>query len=106
MPLTPDLLGNHHDDLDQHQPGPAPSNDELLPEIADVRDWAAEAAHAELRKSEQNLERGSGLVTIWPMSAVGPKGDIRIAADFLIRSPRRRWRAGSTALRDQVSWQS
>ena len=71
MPLTPDLLGNHHDDLDQHQPGPAPSNDELLPEIADVRDWAAEAAHAELRKSEQNLERGSGLVTIWPMSAVG-----------------------------------
>jgi hypothetical protein len=42
---------------------PAPFNDELLPEIADVRDGAAEAAYTELRESAQNLERGPGRVT-------------------------------------------
>jgi hypothetical protein len=48
---------------------PAPFDDELLPEIADVRDWAAEAAYAELRESAQNLERGPGSLMIFDRHA-------------------------------------
>jgi hypothetical protein len=44
---------------------PATANNELLPEITDVSDRTAEAAHAELRKSEQDLDRGSRSVTIF-----------------------------------------
>src|SRR5260221_9279211 len=35
-----------------------------------------------------------------------PRGDIRIAADFLIRSPRRRGRARTAALRGRAPWRS
>jgi hypothetical protein len=48
---------------------PAAVNYELLPEIADVGDRAAEAAHAELRESAQDLERGPGLITIFDRHA-------------------------------------
>jgi len=44
---------------------PTPPNHELLPEIADVSDRTAEAAHAELRKREQDLDRRSRPVSIF-----------------------------------------
>ena len=51
---------------------PAAANDELLPEIADVSDRAAEATHAELGKGQQDFNFRSGSVTIFARHGDGP----------------------------------
>ena len=50
---------------------PTTTNDELLPEIADVSDRTAEAAHAELRKRKQDLNRRARSVTIFARRGYG-----------------------------------
>jgi tetratricopeptide (TPR) repeat protein len=51
-------------------------------------------------------ERESGTAKLIEAVAAFGRADIRIAADYLIRSPRRRGRAASAALRGRAPWQS
>jgi len=50
---------------------PTAANHELLPEVADVSDRAAKAAHAELRESAQNFERGARSLGVFDRHARG-----------------------------------